>query len=515
MSTPKTPLLLMKDIEKSFYGVRVLDRVSLDLFPGEVLALLGENGAGKSTLIKILNGDYQKDGGEIFIDDQPVTINEPRDAEALGIQMIYQEQHYAPELSVAENLLMGHLPPRGSSPFTRNVVDWKKAYELADEQLRLLKVNLDPRQFMLNLNVVERQIVEVVKALSAKARIIVMDEPTAAFPPNEVALLFDSIRALCAQNISIIYISHRLDEIFQIAQRATVLRDGKLVGTRIVGEVSQRELVQMMVGNRLESTAEREHALEVPQGETSVLSLSGLTRQGVFQDISLQLAAGEIVGIFGLLGAGHDQIIRSVFGEDPADSGTITVEGTPVAILNPRDAKRAGIGFVPADRKVQGLILDLNVRENITLSNWQQLSHIGFFQRGEERRHAQQWIERLGIRMAGGMGTKLRFLSGGNQQKVVLARWLEANVKVLLLNEPTWGVDVGARADIYAQLEMLASQGLAILMVSSDLDEVLSVSHRILTVRKGKLTGEFHRGQATRENLLHAAAGGTLEEAGV
>jgi ribose transport system ATP-binding protein len=514
MTTNATPLLLMKDIEKSFYGVKVLDRVSLDLFPGEVLALLGENGAGKSTLIKILNGDYPKDGGEILINGEPVVINEPRDAEALGIRMIYQEQHYAPELSVAENLLMGHLPTRRNSGLGQHIIHWGKAYAIAREQLRLLKVNIDPQRLMLNLNVVERQIVEVVKAISANARIIVMDEPTAAFPPNEVALLFNSIRALCAQNISIVYISHRLDEIFQIAQRATVLRDGKLVGTRNVSEVSQRELVQMMVGNRLEVTADREHEAAVSHGRPTVLSLLGLTRKGVFKNINLQLAAGEIVGIFGLLGAGHDQIIRSVFGEDPADSGTITIEGTPITVLNPRDAKRAGIGFVPADRKVQGLLLDMNVRENITLSNWRQLSNVGFFQRGEERRHAQQWIERLGIRMAGGMGTKLRFLSGGNQQKVVLARWLEVNVKVLLLNEPTWGVDIGARADIYAQLEALAGQGLAILMVSSDLDEVLSVSHRILTVWKGQLTGEFRRGQATRENLLHAAAGGASEEAG-
>jgi ABC-type sugar transport system ATPase subunit len=498
-----TPLLHMQDIDKSFYGVKVLDSVSLDLFAGEVLALLGENGAGKSTLIKILNGDYQKDAGTILVNGSPVAINQPRDAEALGIQMIYQEQHYAPELSVTENLLLGHLPIRGI------MVDWKKAHAQAREQLKLLKVDIDPTKLMMNLSVVERQIVEVVKAISANARIIVMDEPTAAFPPNEVALLFDSIRALVKQGISIIYISHRLDEIFQIADRATVLRDGKLVGTRRISDVTQRDLVHMMVGRVLESAIAQAEAPASQADAQPVLNVNGLTREGVFTNIDLELAPGEIVGIFGLLGAGHDAIINAIFGETRPDHGRIAVQGQAVSISSPRDARRAGIGMVPADRKIQGLVLDMNVRENVTLSNWRRLARWGFFLRRTEKQHAQQWIKELGIRMVGGMTTKLRFLSGGNQQKVVLARWLEANVKVLLLNEPTWGVDVGARADIYTQLQALAAQGLAILFVSSDLDEVLSVSHRILTVYKGRLTGQFNRADASREKLLHAAAGGT------
>ncbi len=497
-------LLQMQDIEKSFYGVKVLDKVSIDLYEGEVLALLGENGAGKSTLIKILNGDYQKDGGTVLIDGQPVQINRPRDAEALGIRMIYQEQHYAAELSVTENLLLGHLPMRGL------MVDWKAAHNQARERLKLLKLDLDPTRLMMNLTVVERQIVQVVKAISGNARIIVMDEPTAAFPPNEVALLFDSIRALVKQNISIIYISHRLDEIFQIADRATVLRDGKLVGTRSIADITQRDLVQMMVGHDVTRGTSQSSIPDNNKNATPILKVSGLGRGSVFSNIDLQLIPGEIVGIFGLLGAGHDAIINAIFGENQPDRGSIMIDGKPITITNPRDARRAGIGLVPADRKVQGLVLDMNVRENVTLSNWGALSRWGFFQRGPEKGRAQQWIDRLGIRMAGGMSTKLRFLSGGNQQKVVLARWLEANVKVLLLNEPTWGVDVGARGDIYTQLEALASQGLAILLVSSDLDEVLSVSHRILTVYKGQLTGQFSRTEASREKLLHAAAGGTL-----
>ena len=501
------PLLQMKEIDKSFYGLKVLDHVSLDLYAGEVLALLGENGAGKSTLIKILNGDYQKDGGTICIDGQPVQIDQPRDAEALGIRMIYQEQHYAPDLSVAENLLLGHLPSR-SGLLGHFFVDWTTAYAQAADQLKLLKVNIDPKQLMSSLSVVERQIVEVVKAISAKARIIVMDEPTAAFPPNEVTLLFESIRTLCSQGISIIYISHRLDEIFQIAQRITVLRDGKLVGTRRLEEVSRRDLVQMMVGHALDSVVAEANATVLQTNAQPVLQVNGLTYSGSFEDINVQLAPGEIVGIFGLLGAGHDAIIKAIFGEIRPDRGSVIVNGYQIVISGPRDARRAGIGMVPADRKVQALVLDMNVRDNVTLSNWRQLSHLGFFLRQKEKQHTQQWVDRLGIRMAGGLNTRLRFLSGGNQQKVVLARWLEANVKVLLLNEPTWGVDVGARADIYRQLETFAAQGLAILMVSSDLDEVLSVSHRILTVYKGQLTGQFTRSEASRETLLHAAAGG-------
>jgi ribose transport system ATP-binding protein len=499
-----TPLLHMQNIDKSFYGVKVLDGVSLDLYAGEVLALLGENGAGKSTLIKILNGDYQKDDGVILVDGKPVQINQPRDAAALGIRMIYQEQHYAPELSVAENLLLGHLPMRGM------IVDWNSARKQAREQLKLLKMDIDANQLMLNLSVVERQIVEVVKAISGKARIIVMDEPTAAFPPNEVALLFDSIRALVKQNIAIIYISHRLDEIFQIADRATVLRDGKLVGTQPIAEISQRDLVQMMVGHDVTRGVSQSSAPDGKSSAKPVMSVSGLTRRGIFSNIDLELVPGEIVGIFGLLGAGHDAIINAIFGETRPDRGTVSINGKPISISSPRDARRAGIGLVPADRKVQGLVLDMNVRENVTLSNWDSLSRWSFFRRGDERNRAQQWIDRLGIRMTSGMTSKLRFLSGGNQQKVVLARWLEANVKVLLLNEPTWGVDVGARGDIYTQLEALAGQGLAILLVSSDLDEVLAVSHRILTVYKGHLTGQYSRAEASREKLLHAAAGGTL-----
>jgi ribose transport system ATP-binding protein len=501
----------MENITKSFYGVKVLDKVSVDLYAGEVLALVGENGAGKSTLIKILNGDYQKDSGSIYLNGQSVQLHQPRDAEALGIRMIYQELHYAPELSVVENLLLGHLP-RQNGVLGKYLVDWKKAHELARQYLGMLDIQIDPKALMRHLSVVDREIVEIVKALSAQAKILVMDEPTAALTPHEVKLLFGIIQSLQKQGVAIIYISHRLDEIFQIADRVTVLRDGLHVGTRPIAEVTHRDLVRMMVGREVvESRAEirAEAQAHAEEGRT-VLEVSGLTKAGAYQNIQLKIHAGEIVGIFGLLGAGHATLTRSIFGAEPADSGAISVNGQLVTISSPRDARQAGVGFVPIDRKVNGLVLGMSVRENLTLSNWSPLSRFSFFQQKLERSHAQNWIDRLGIRMAGGMEVETRFLSGGNQQKVVLGRWLEANVKVLLLNEPTWGVDVGARSDIYDQLEMLAQQGLAILMVSSDIQEVLSVSHRILTMYKGQLTGEFSQREATEETILHAAAGGIL-----
>ena len=513
-NTNVEPILEMTGISKSFFGVKVLDDVSIDLLPGEVVALVGENGAGKSTLIKILNGDYRKDGGEIIVEGKRVEIERPRDAEALGIRMIYQELHHCHDLSVTENLLLGHLPTKGGF-LGKHVIDWKKANTLAEEQLGMLDLDIDPSALMGNLTVVEREIVEIVKAVSSNARIIVMDEPTAAMTPNEVDILFDIVNTLRKQNVGIIYISHRLDEIFQIAQRVTVLRDGLKVGTEEVQNVTKGDIVRMMVGHEVEERqAEARTAQEVELDkdgqEKILLQVKDLTRTGSFENINLEVRSGEIVGIFGLLGAGHSALTRTLFGAEQADSGEVFVQGEMVNIDSPSDARNAGIGLVPIDRKQQGLVLTQNVRENLTLSNWPAVSQSGFFKKKTEREHAQNWIDLLGIRVAGGMEVETRYMSGGNQQKVVLGRWLEANVKVLLLNEPTWGVDVGARSDIYDQLEHLAAQGLGILMVSSDMVEVLSVSQRIITMFQGKITGHFTASEATQEKLLNAAAGGEV-----
>jgi ABC-type sugar transport system ATPase subunit len=508
MMTDQTPILEMRNISKSFFGVDVLKDVSINLYGGEVLALLGENGAGKSTLIKILNGDYQKNRGEILIDGRPMDFEQPRDAEHAGIRMIYQELHYAADLSVAENMLIGHLPTRMGGMF----IDWNKTYDITREYLNLLKVEIDPQSLMRDLTVVQREIVEIVKAISKDARIIVMDEPTAALTPMEVKQLFNIIDNLREQGVGIIYISHRLDEIFDVAQRVTVLRDGNHVGTKPISEVTQDNLVEMMVGRTIEDRAEtRKLASEIQLGDVS-LHVNNLTKVGLFQNINLKVREGEIVGLFGLLGAGHADLTRCIFGAGKADSGTIEVDGQQAIITTPQHGKNAGIGFVPIDRKVNGLVMGMSVRKNTTLSNWSNLQSLGFFLQGKEKSHTQRWVDNLGIRMAGGMEVETRFLSGGNQQKVVLARWLEANVKVLLLNEPTWGVDVGARSDIYDQLEALAKQGLAILMVSSDIQEVLAVSQRILIMHEGRITNEFMQIDATEDNLLEAAAGEVVHD---
>jgi ribose transport system ATP-binding protein len=497
------PLLEMRDITKSFFGVKVLDRVTLVAQAGQVLALLGENGAGKSTLIKILNGDYSKDAGQIFIDGRPADIGTPRDAEAHGIAMIYQELHYVPALSVAENLLLGHLPRQDK--WGRGwMVDWSKTHQRAGELLDLLQVDVDPRTLMRELGVAQKQIVEIVKALSLRARILVMDEPTAALTPREVDLLFDTIGKLREQGLAIIYISHRLDEIFRIAQRVMVLRDGKHVSTVDIHQVKRNDLVRMMVGHDVAEVT-------ISTGATLpdvALEVRELTRQGVFENIGLRLHRGEMVGLFGLLGAGHLEFSRALFGAEPADSGEIWVGGHHVNVPDPQAACAAGIGFVPVDRKVEGLVMVMSVRSNVTLANWDASSRLGFFQEGRERSRVRAWVDKLGIRMSGDIEQEVRFLSGGNQQKVMLARWLEANTKILILDEPTWGVDVGARADIYSWLRQLKEQGLAILVVSSDMQEVMGLSDRILVMSRGRITGEFAGDTVTQAQLLNAAAGG-------
>ena len=495
----------MKGIAKAFYGVKVLQDVPLTLSRGEVLALLGENGAGKSTLIKILNGDYQMDAGEIRLDGAPVHFREPRDAEAHGIRMIYQELHYAADLSVAENLYLGSLP-RGIGPLGRYLVDWRRTRKQTKAALALLNIDIDPDTLMRDLTVVERQIVEIIKAVQADAKILVMDEPTAALTPPEVEMLFEIVRRLREKGVAIIYISHRLDEIFQIAQRVTILRDGRHVATRPINEMTPASLVEMMIGREIESR----HVQPAPlsQKRKTALEISRLSKTGVFENISFQVHEGEIVSIFGLLGSGQIGLTRAIFGAERYDDGSVAIYGETKQIRRTQDGKNAGIGFVPIDRKVRGLVLGMSVRKNTTLSNWQKLSRLSFFQTAKERQHTKEWVDALGIRMAGGVDVPVRFLSGGNQQKVVLARWLEADVKVLILNEPTWGVDVGARSDIYDQLERLAEHGLAILVVSSDIQEVLSISHRILTLYKGRLTAEFSHEDASQDEVLTAAAGG-------
>jgi ABC-type sugar transport system ATPase subunit len=492
----------MRGIVKRFSGVEVLHGVDLTLDRGEALALLGENGAGKSTLMKILNGDYTRDGGEILLDGKPVDFRSPAEAEAAGIQVIYQELNNAPDLSVAENVLLGHLP-RKRGPLGAFTVDWRAAHARAGELLRRMGAEVDPRAPMRSLSIGKQQIVEIAKALAREARILVMDEPTAALTPREVERLFHTISALRAQGVAIIYISHRLDEVEEVAQRIEVLRDGSVAGVVNAQDVSRADIVHLMIGRDL-GTVYPARAGE--PGEV-VLDVRGLGRRRAFEDVSFTVRAGEIVALFGLLGAGHEELTRALFGAEPATSGEVRITGRPVDLSSPRAAKAAGIGLVPQDRKNEGLVLGMGVADNITLGNWDGISRAGILQARRETERAGQWVERLGIRARRGIRQEVQTLSGGNQQKVVLARWLEAGVRVLLLAEPTRGVDIGARADIYAALERLRAEGLALILVSTDIEEVCALSDRVLVFAKGRVAREFAREDVTQTALLAAAAG--------
>ena len=497
VGAPPTPLLLMREITKDFPGVRALDQVTLGVQTGEVLALVGENGAGKSTLMKILAGAIVLDGGEIRIGGQPVQINSPQRAQELGISMIYQEFNLVPYLSVAENIYLGREPVKA-----RYFVDWRRLYQEAAGVLERLGVELDLRQSVNRLSVAQQQLVEIAKAISAHARLIVMDEPSATLTEHELKRLFGLIHGLRAEGVSIIYISHRLEEIFEVADRVVVLRDGRLVGVRPVAEVTRDELIQMMVGRELDKETPR---LPGELGE-EVLGVKGLSG-GMVQEVSFSLRRGEIVGLTGLVGSGRTEVARLIFGADPRRGGTIAVAGRPVEITSPGDAIKYGIGFVTEDRKRQGLVLGMTVRENVTLANLDLLAAWGFIKRQLERQEVDKSIRELHIRTPS-MEQLVHNLSGGNQQKVVLAKWLFTRSQVLLFDEPTRGIDVGAKAEIYQLMNVLTRAGVGILMISSELPEALGMSDRILVMHEGRVAAELARADATQERIMQYATGG-------
>ena len=487
----------MRGIRKSFSGVEVLHGVDFRVEAGEVVALMGENGAGKSTLMKILGGDYERDGGDILIEGNVVALRSPRDAELAGVRVIYQELNSAPDLSVAENVLMGHLPRRGLS------IDWPRAWKITEEILATLGTDISARELVGRLSVGQQQLVEIAKALSRPgARVLVLDEPTAALTSREVTRLFDTIAQLRASGVGLVYISHRLDEVQEIADRVTVLRDGVVAADAPMSELSRREIVKLMVGRDVETL----YPARGGEVGDAVLEVAGLSRPNAFEDVNFAVRAGEIVGLYGLMGAGQNEVARALFAAPPASAGEIRVGGRAIRISSPSGAKRAGIGFVSEDRKIEGLVLGMSVADNLTLGNWNSISRGGVLSFGRERERAQHWTQVLGIR-AGSSAQAVGTLSGGNQQKVVLARWLEAGTRVLILAEPTRGVDVGARADIYAVLETLRAQGLALVMVSSDIEEMLALCDRTLVFRRGRVQCEFAREGLTQEALLAAASG--------
>ncbi|MBC7811516.1 MAG: sugar ABC transporter ATP-binding protein [Burkholderiales bacterium] len=492
----------MEGISKQFPGVKALDNVSLEITPGEIHGLLGENGAGKSTLIKIMSGAYQPDSGTMELDGKRLHLANPHQAQALGIVTIYQEFNLVPSLTIAENVFIGREP--GKSGF----VDWGALKRETLVLTERLGIHLNPMSLVRNLSVAEQQMVEIARALSMRSRIIIMDEPTSALSDNEVQQLFKIVRDLRAQGLSIIFVTHRLEEVHEICDRITVLRDGKNVGSANVADITTADIIRMMVGRSMDELFQRTGVHEY--GDTA-LEVRGLSRKGTARDpyatvlngISFALRRGEILGIAGLVGAGRTELARAVFGADPFDSGEILIDGKPVRIKSPQDAIRYGIGLVPEDRKQQALFLALAVRENLSIASLGSLTRWGAFMREKaEMALMERYRDALNIRMAS-PEQKILNLSGGNQQKVVIARWLALQPKVLIVDEPTRGIDIAAKAEVHQLLDEMARGGIAVIMISSELPEILGMSDRIITVREGRLTGEILRADATEEKLMH------------
>jgi ribose transport system ATP-binding protein len=489
----------MRGISKSFPGVKALEDVSLQVRAGEVHALLGENGAGKSTLMQILAGAQPADTGEILLDGKAVHITGPQAAMDLGISIIYQEFNLVPYLTAAENIFLGREPKAALPGF----VDFGTLYRESQQIIDKLGVKLSARTPVHRLSVAQQQMVEIAKATSRKCRIIVMDEPSATLTDHELRSLFELIRRLKSEGVAIIYISHRMEEIFEICDRVTVMRDGKWVATADIGDLTRESVIKLMVGRELTQMIPKEPA---PIGEVA-LEVRGIERKGVLHNISMQVRRGEILGIAGLVGAGRTELARVIFGADRADSGEILLFGTSVRIKSPQDAIKLGIGLVTEDRKQQGLVLGMAVRENITLANLGALTTFSFIQAKREREVSTRYVGDLRVKTPT-IEQTVQNLSGGNQQKVVLAKWLFTNSRVLIFDEPTRGIDVGAKTEIYQLMNELARQGVAIIMISSELPEVIGMSDRILVMHEGAVAGELSREEATQEKIMHLATGG-------
>jgi ribose transport system ATP-binding protein len=493
--------LAVRGISKRFPGVHALDRVDLDVRAGEVHVLLGENGAGKSTLMKILSGVYPRDEGRIFIEGREVEPRGPRHARVLGISIIYQTFSQAPHLNVAENLFLGREPLTAWC-----TIDERKTQAMSREALARVGLAIDPRTPIKKLSVAQRQLVEIAKALSLDARIVIMDEPTSALTDRETRRLFGIIAALKAEGRAIIYISHRLEEVAQVGDRVTVLRDGRKVATRVVAGVEIAQLVSMMVGRDLVLTAL--HQATAPGRE--VLRVEGLNRAGVLRDIELRLHEGEILALAGLVGSGRSELARAIFGADRIDSGRIWVHQREAQIRAPADAVDLGIGFVTEDRLHSGLLMTMTILENSTLPSLRQFDALGglLVSSARERATSRRFVRELNIQPPA-LDRKVRYLSGGNQQKVVLAKWLMAQSQILIMDEPTQGIDVGAKEDVHRlMVEFTRERGGAILLISSDLPEVLRMSDRILVMREGRIMGELTQDQATEERVMQLAVGG-------
>ncbi len=488
-------ILELRNITKRFSGVEVLHEVSFELKPGEVHALLGENGAGKSTLVKVITGVHQPDGGEILLNGAPVHFGDPRDSRQAGIAAIYQELCLFPDLDVAENIFVGRQPTTRSGR-----IDWRKLYDEAGKLLISLGVHLDLKQKARSLSIAQQQTVEIARAFSINARILIMDEPTSSLTLNEVADLFRLVRRLRDDGTAIIFISHRLEELFELADRVTVLRDGTYVDTRPLKDVSRDELIRLMVGRTISNLFPKQ---DVQAGDV-VLKVENLSHTGIFENVSFELRMGEILGMAGLVGAGRTDVARAIFGVEPPTSGRIQVEGREVRVTSPQQAISLGLAYVPEDRQLHGLIPPMNIISNISLPMLGHYARRGWLREKVECSAAFGAARQMEVR-ANNIWQKARELSGGNQQKIVLAKWLATKPRILILDEPTRGIDVGTKAAVHALMSKLAAEGIAILMISSELPEVLGMSDRVIVMHEGHMTGHFTRAEATQEKIISAA----------
>ncbi|MDR1505757.1 MAG: sugar ABC transporter ATP-binding protein [Treponema sp.] len=491
-SVESTPVLEMRNISKQFPGVKALEKVNLEVFPGEVHALVGENGAGKSTLMNILSGMFSADEGEIFFKNKAVQINSIRDSLALGISMIHQELMSVSALSVAENIYLGR---EFTIPFP-GWIDQKRLVVKAQELLDNMKLDVDASVRMSSMSVAQQQMIEIAKAVSNRSRLIIMDEPTSAITETEVELLFGIIRSLKAQGIAVIYISHKLSEVFAIADRVTVLRDGFLISTKPAGELDSENLIVMMVGRELKDLYPKTPATTGDE----ILRVEHLSGKK-YSDISFTLHKGEILGVVGLMGAGRTEIMRGIYGLDKKEAGDVYVHGRKIRIRKPSDAIREGIGLVSEDRKDYGLVLGMSVRENITLAALKKCCRLRFISRKLEQKMAEREIRHFRIKAHSQLQQVIK-LSGGNQQKVVLGKVLLNEPEIIILDEPTRGIDVGAKVEIYHMISSLASEGKGIIMISSEMPEVLGLSDRVIIIHEGRFKGEMKHGEATQENIM-------------
>jgi rhamnose transport system ATP-binding protein len=497
VTKPPEPIVELTGITKQFGAVQALRGVDFRLLPGEVHALVGENGAGKSTLVKILAGIHRPDAGVMKVGGEPIVLRSPTQAQALGIAVVQQEPMLFPDLDVAENVFMGRHP---RDRFGR--VDWKRMYREVDQLLASLDVTLSSHTPVQGLSVAEQQLVEIAKALSIQARVLVLDEPTAALSSHEVEELFTIVKQLRERGVAILFVSHRLEEVFAIADRLTIFRDGTHIITAPVSEMTTEELIKHMVGRELSNL--------YPKGDAEigdvVLDVRHLTRPGVFGDVSFQLRRGQILGFAGLVGAGRTEVARVLFGIDQAESGEIWLKGKKVRIHSPQQAVDYGIAYVPEDRHLQGLVMDFSIASNVTLAILDRVSRLGLIDPRRERKIAGDYSTQLRVRSAG-VEQLVSALSGGNQQKVVLSKWLATNPSILILDEPTRGIDVGAKAEVHRIISDLAASGLAIILISSELPEVLAMADEVIVLHEGHVTGTFTRSEATQERVMFAATG--------